>query len=459
MRKELFKVHYADYNLKIKADYITVEVFNSEQDLKTLPLPHKRLVYLLLECLRNEEKMFHIYVGQTDSNGVKRPLSSIKEKEMNPDKIVILYTEKDTDFSMDQLRYIESKLIAFAKTHPLLKDRNGQASTLTVSDDDEVTCDKRLAELSKILYTLGFWFMEDWGLDEQTIRSKYTLEDTLPTLEAPAELRETPLVVSKIVPLLEDSSSLKNTVLVAAREDGFQRVVIQKNCWYEIRIHPRKLSQIKYIAFYRTHPISAITHYAKVKEIKPYADTGKYILYFEGNAIEIPPFTWKHAVQGSEYINLSEIVNVKTDSEQKTDFDFSQFPIFEYHFPSRKFTHRTGWIARMKIVDVNQFVLLKGSYVESNEEYRVKNNSHDFSLCTFLNSKKMYFNPLEHADFINQKKCYITKLDLTYFAPSSLIDIAKGAANNGWTTWKTADGETLDAVNARLGNPLKRPNI
>lgn len=137
-------------------------------------------------------------------------------------------------------------------------------------------------------------------------------------------------------------------------------------------------------------------------------------------------------------------------------FDFSQFPIFEYPFPK---PHQQEWVARMKIVGASQFVLLKGSYVEGNEEYRVKNNYSDYSLGTYLKSKKCYFNPLEHADFINQKKCYITKLDLTYSAPSSLIDIAKGASNNGWITWKTAEGETLEAVNARLGNPLKRPNI
>jgi hypothetical protein len=145
-----------------------------------------------------------------------------------------------------------------------------------------------------------------------------------------------------------------------------------------------------------------------------------------------------------------------TDTEHETDFDFNQFPIFEYHFPSRKFTHRTGWVARMKITGVDSFVLLKGSYVEGNEEYRFKNKYHDFSLNTFLNSKKMYFNPIEHADFLNDQKCYVTKLDLTYFAPSSPIDIAQGASNNGWITWKTADGETLDEVNARLGDPLGR---
>lgn len=36
----------------------------------------------------------------------------------------------------------------------------------------------------------------------------------------------------------------------------------------------------------RGAPYSAITHYAKVKEIKPYGG-GKYIIYFDGEAIPL----------------------------------------------------------------------------------------------------------------------------------------------------------------------------
>jgi hypothetical protein len=49
------------------------------------------------------------------------------------------------------------------------------------------------------------------------------------------------------------------------------------------------LGRIKWIAGYRTAPISAITHYAPVARIEKYKDTNKYILYFAEPAKEIGP--------------------------------------------------------------------------------------------------------------------------------------------------------------------------
>ena len=85
-----------------------------------------------------------------------------------------------------------------------------------------------------------------------------------------------------------------DTIVVPAQEDGFERVFIGKDCWYAIRIKSSRIDQIKWIAAYQVSPVSAITHIAKVKEILPYEDTGKYIIYFDGPAKEI-----KHIPLGS----------------------------------------------------------------------------------------------------------------------------------------------------------------
>lgn len=80
-----------------------------------------------------------------------------------------------------------------------------------------------------------------------------------------------------------------DTIVVPAREEGFQETFIGKQCWHAIRIHSSMLPKIKYVAVYRVAPHSAITHVAAVHKIEPYKETNKYILYFEGPAEKIDP--------------------------------------------------------------------------------------------------------------------------------------------------------------------------
>lgn len=80
-----------------------------------------------------------------------------------------------------------------------------------------------------------------------------------------------------------------DTIVVAAREDGFQEVFIGENRWYAIRIHPSMIPKIKYIAGYRVAPISAITHIAKVESIGQWKDSSKYVVNFSGPARKVRP--------------------------------------------------------------------------------------------------------------------------------------------------------------------------
>ncbi len=80
-----------------------------------------------------------------------------------------------------------------------------------------------------------------------------------------------------------------DTVVVPAREEGFKEVFLGENCWRAIRIHGSMRPQIRYIAAYQVHPISAITHIAPVRSIEPWRDTGKFAVYFSEAAKEIGP--------------------------------------------------------------------------------------------------------------------------------------------------------------------------
>jgi len=107
-----------------------------------------------------------------------------------------------------------------------------------------------------------------------------------------------------------------DTIVIPAREDGFQEVFIGENRWWAIRIHSSMIPRIKYIAAYQVAPISAITHIAKVDRIERWKDTNKYVVYFKEPAkqigpIELVPRGNVKAPQASRYTNLQRLEKAK----------------------------------------------------------------------------------------------------------------------------------------------------
>ena len=111
-----------------------------------------------------------------------------------------------------------------------------------------------------------------------------------------------------------------NTIVVPAREDGFQETFLGNDCWYAIRIHSSMIPKIKYIAAYQVSPISAITYVAAVHKIEPYKETNKYILYFEEPAKKIKPIKLVprgsvKAPQAPRYTAYSKLMEAKNLDE------------------------------------------------------------------------------------------------------------------------------------------------
>jgi len=108
-----------------------------------------------------------------------------------------------------------------------------------------------------------------------------------------------------------------DTIVVPAREDGFQETFIQENRWYAVRIHGTMRPQLKYIAAYRVAPISAITHIAPVRNIEVWKDPDKFVLNFSEPAHEIGPITLVKggdvkALQNLRYTNKGTLTLAKT---------------------------------------------------------------------------------------------------------------------------------------------------
>lgn len=139
----------------------------------------------------------------------------------------------------------------------------------------------------------------------------------LPLLNVRLFEKQKPIVVDPRLP--DDDESLNNTVIVPAREDGFQETFIGENCWYAIRIgaEMQSPSRIKYIAAYRIAPRKAITHYAPVARIEPYGDKGKYRLIFAKPATEIIPpiLLGDFFLRGPVYTNLAKLLKTKSVGE------------------------------------------------------------------------------------------------------------------------------------------------
>ncbi|MEA5006252.1 MAG: hypothetical protein VB022_07555 [Rikenellaceae bacterium] len=111
-----------------------------------------------------------------------------------------------------------------------------------------------------------------------------------------------------------------DTIVVPARQEGFQSVFIDSNSWWAIRISASMLDRIKFIAAYQVAPVSAITHVAEVAKIEKYKDTNKYILYFKDSAQEIKPILLDakkkgFAPQAPRYTSYTKLINAKNLSD------------------------------------------------------------------------------------------------------------------------------------------------
>lgn len=113
-------------------------------------------------------------------------------------------------------------------------------------------------------------------------------------------------------------SALEDTIIVPAREMGFNTVFLGQNQWYDIRISQSRMRNLKYIAVYQVAPVSAITYYAKIKEIVDSDNVHGYKkIIIEGEPIKLEkPIRLGDntflAPQGSRYTFISRLLNAIT---------------------------------------------------------------------------------------------------------------------------------------------------
>ncbi len=108
-----------------------------------------------------------------------------------------------------------------------------------------------------------------------------------------------------------------DTVIYPGDVDGFYNVFMRQKLWYYVRIGKDKLPHIRYMGLYVKRPISAITHYAKVKEIVPSREIpGKYVIHLDGDPIKLKQpvklgDTSPAATRSPKYCTLQRLTHAK----------------------------------------------------------------------------------------------------------------------------------------------------
>lgn len=116
----------------------------------------------------------------------------------------------------------------------------------------------------------------------------------------------------------EPDEAAFDTAVFSTKEEGFRETFLgeaEPACWYPCRVSDNNIPHIKYIAIYREAPVSGITHYAKVKEIKYDEEKGCKVCYFDGDPVELPhtvtfrntPTAYFHG--GTKYTQLASLLD------------------------------------------------------------------------------------------------------------------------------------------------------
>jgi hypothetical protein len=259
------------------------------QALKHEPSFDQAGVYILVGNASEET----IYIGEADPVGER-----LKNHASNKEGWVwgVYFVDKNHKIGKTEVQYLETELITLAKQYDraILLNKNNPTSP-TMSPVAKATAHAFLTDMLLILPMLGI--------------NAFT----------PPQLGDA--IEEQIQPVSTVSGEAEqfDTVVVPAREEGFQRRFIGENCWFAIRINARHIPKLKYIAAYRVAPIGAITHIAEIDTIVPYNNTGKYILRFKGPATVIGPIPRTEDsqvnLQSSRYALRDKVLRAKALDE------------------------------------------------------------------------------------------------------------------------------------------------
>ena len=121
----------------------------------------------------------------------------------------------------------------------------------------------------------------------------------------------------------EEKAKEFDTVILSSTGRGFEETFLgeeEQPCWYPCRVSDAREHSLKFIAVYRGQPVSAITHYAKIKEFKYDPNRNCKVCYFDGDPIELPNKIFLGSKDscffiGAKYTSLESLLNAAQADE------------------------------------------------------------------------------------------------------------------------------------------------
>ena len=242
-------------------------------------------VYILVGYKGDDDDLPTIYIGQAD--GVRTRIDSHAQNKDFWDWGIV-FVSASNGLNRAHVTWLEYALVKRAmQTRRCYLDNGNAPQEPGMTEAEKAETQVFLKELLQILPLVGLRVFEF----PKPVATPKT--STLAAMPSPPP------------------SGGPDTIIVAAKKEGFERVFLGQDAWWAIRIAGGMLNKIKYIAAYQTQPVSAITHYAPVDRIEPYGESGKYKLIFSEKAKPIGPIPYGDAptgaMQGPRYTTLEKL--------------------------------------------------------------------------------------------------------------------------------------------------------
>jgi hypothetical protein len=238
----------------------------------------------------DDDELPTIYIGEGDV--IRHRIESHYQNKDFWDRGIV-FTATNNSLNKAHVKWLEYALVNRAKqAHRSKLDNGNEPAPPALSEAERADTDAFLNEILQILPLIG-----------------------LRAFDIPKPIVLPQQIVAAASPATSVGKPQLDTVIVPARQEGFEETFLGENCWHAIRISGGMREKIKYIAGYQIVPVAAVTHYAPVARIEPYGEEGKYKLIFAEPAKPIGPIGFADApsgsMQGPRYTSFQKLLTAK----------------------------------------------------------------------------------------------------------------------------------------------------